>query len=123
MMAFFSLFGFIGVAFLIFLWSQSFHEFGAPPLIFRVVGSFIALAFIAMGFGLPITAWRARAAWREGAAGSAAPVSNAPASQATATVGYKCPHCGAGLGPKEDVSPSGDVKCGYCNKWWNIHAP
>lgn len=34
---------------------------------------------------------------------------------------YECEHCGAGLGKNADVSPSGDVKCQYCNKWFNIH--
>ena len=35
-------------------------------------------------------------------------------------IGYKCEHCGAGLDEKADVSPSGDVKCTYCKKWFNI---
>jgi DNA-directed RNA polymerase subunit RPC12/RpoP len=34
---------------------------------------------------------------------------------------YTCKNCGAILGEKADVSPSGDVKCQYCNKWFNIH--
>jgi hypothetical protein len=34
---------------------------------------------------------------------------------------YQCKNCGAALGEKADVSPSGDVKCTYCNKWFNIH--
>ncbi|HVE59795.1 MAG TPA: hypothetical protein VNB22_23485 [Pyrinomonadaceae bacterium] len=34
---------------------------------------------------------------------------------------YQCKNCGAALGEKADVSPSGDVKCSYCNKWFNIH--
>ena len=46
MLIFISMFGFIGVAVLIFLWAPSSDGFGAPPLFFRVFGSFIALAFI-----------------------------------------------------------------------------
>jgi DNA-directed RNA polymerase subunit RPC12/RpoP len=34
---------------------------------------------------------------------------------------YECDHCGAKLDKNADVSPSGDVKCTYCNKWFNIH--
>ncbi|MFT7620024.1 MAG: DNA-directed RNA polymerase subunit RPC12/RpoP [Planctomycetota bacterium] len=36
-------------------------------------------------------------------------------------VGYNCSNCGAGLPPGADVSPSGDVKCTYCNMWFSIH--
>jgi hypothetical protein len=114
MLLFFSIFGFVGVSVLIFLWSQSPHEFGAPPLIFRVVGSFIALGFILMGFGVPLSALRNR-----GQAGDSLAAANSSTSDAPAS-GYKCPNCGAGLGSQE-VSPSGDVKCSYCQKWWNIH--
>jgi hypothetical protein len=35
--------------------------------------------------------------------------------------GYTCPACGARLGEAADVSPKGDVKCGYCRQWFNIH--
>jgi len=35
---------------------------------------------------------------------------------------YECDQCGATLGDNADVSPSGDFKCGYCNKWSNIHS-
>jgi hypothetical protein len=81
-------------------------------LIFKVVASFIAIAFMAMGFGVPLTALKARNLL------NAAQSSDAP--DAPPVQGYKCPNCGAGLGQQE-VSPSGDVKCSYCHKWWNIH--
>jgi hypothetical protein len=113
MLMFISMFGFIGLAVLIFVWSQSPHEFGAPPLFFRVFASFIAIAFMAVGFGVPINALRQRAGGGSAAGGSAQPPEPG--------TGYKCPHCGAGLGKEAEVSPSGDVKCGYCHKWWNIH--
>ena len=35
---------------------------------------------------------------------------------------YECPNCAARLGDGADVSPSGDVKCGHCDRWFNIHA-
>lgn len=116
MLIFVSMFGFIGLALLISLWSKSSHEFGAPPLFFRLFGSCIAIAFMAVGFGIPITALRRRAAPRSGDPDQAGPP---PATSGGA--GYQCPNCGAALGPEQEVSPSGDAKCGYCRKWWNIH--
>jgi len=34
---------------------------------------------------------------------------------------FRCGHCGATQQGPMDVSPSGDVKCTYCNKWFNAH--
>ncbi len=42
-------------------------------------------------------------------------------SGAGARVSYTCQHCGAPLGEGVEVSPHGDVKCNYCNTWFNIH--
>ena len=42
---FFGIFGCIGVTVLVFLWGHP-DKMGDPPLFFRLVGSFIALAFI-----------------------------------------------------------------------------
>jgi ssDNA-binding Zn-finger/Zn-ribbon topoisomerase 1 len=113
MLIFMSMFGFIGLGVLIFVWSQP-GDF--PPLIFKFFASCIAIGFIAMGFGGPISMWKAGSAIKP----------NEPAAEATDTAppvkGYQCPNCGAGLGSQE-VSPSGDVKCTYCQKWWNIHRP
>ena len=35
---------------------------------------------------------------------------------------YECDNCGAGIEDGDDVSPSGDVKCKHCKKWFNIHS-
>ena len=35
--------------------------------------------------------------------------------------GYACTNCGATLQGEAEVSPSGDVKCSYCERWFNIH--
>ena len=109
LLLFFSIFGFIGVAVLFFLWFGG-DGFGSPPLFFRVFGSFIALGFMAMGFGVPFGAIKKAKslAHGEGTDGSAE------------GGGYQCPNCGANLKDAE-VSPSGDVKCSYCDGWWNIH--
>lgn len=45
-----------------------------------------------------------------------------PVDAVKSKVGYDCPSCGAALGKEADVSPSGDVKCGYCERWFNIHS-
>ena len=36
-----------------------------------------------------------------------------------ATGNHNCPHCGAGLDANTEISPSGDFKCAYCQKWSN----
>jgi DNA-directed RNA polymerase subunit RPC12/RpoP len=113
------MFGFIGIAVLIFLWSAPSDGFGAPPLFFRVFGSFIALAFMAMGFGLPISALLSRSDSSPSGPDSLPLSDGAPSER---QVGYRCPHCGAGLGKDQEVSPQGDIKCTYCHKWWNIHS-
>ena len=113
-MIFISMFGFIGLAVLIFVWSGP-GDF--PPLIFRLVASFIAIAFMAMGFGTPITEIMRRARATEDRSAIELVEPTEPPRK-----GYQCPNCGAGLGNQE-VSPSGDVKCTYCQKWWNIHRP
>lgn len=116
-LAFFALFGCVGVAVLIFIWSPSDMSMD-PPLIFKIVGSFIATMFMVMGFGVPLSAIKAaRCADDAGSAPSAGP---SPGGDAKAG-GYRCPNCGAGLGPDQEVSPSGDAKCTYCKRWWNIH--
>lgn len=108
---FMSIFGFIGVAVIIFLWTAD--GFGAPPLIVKLVGSFIALGFIAMGFGLPLHALTSK---HKSPPGSQA----RPGGPGTDGGSYVCPSYGANVGDAE-VSPSGDIRCTYCNSWWNIH--
>lgn len=105
-----SIFGFIGIIVLVSLWGGS-SDFGRPPLVFRLFGSMIAMAFILMGFGMPLSLLRksrGKAGLLDGT------ISKPPPSQ------MDCPNCGANLG-KAEVSPSGDVKCSYCNGWFNIH--
>jgi hypothetical protein len=112
MLLFMSIFGFIGLTVLIFLWTA--RGFGAPPLIFRLFGSFIAIAFMIMGFGMPLTLFlKGRGPDTPGFFPNSDPV---PGKIGT----YDCPNCGANVGDA-DVSPSGDIKCTYCNEWWNIH--
>lgn len=33
-----------------------------------------------------------------------------------------CPSCGAPVKDGGDVSPSGDIRCPHCSRWYNIHA-
>lgn len=109
---FFSIFGFIGLTLLISLWTAS--GFGAPPLIFRIFGSFIAVAFMAMGFGVPYAALTNKTNPQDLLANIRPKAAPKPSGN------YDCPNCGANVGDA-DVSPSGDLKCQYCNNWWNIH--
>lgn len=120
-LAFFALFGVIGLVILRFLWAPS-DSFMAPPAIFRAIGSLVALGFMIMGFGVPLSALLHRR--RTGRPADDLPeagVSPDASAPPTATAGYRCPNCGAALGPEQEVSPSGDAKCGYCKRWWNIH--
>lgn len=124
----------IGMTVLIFLWSAPFGAFHSPPLFFRVFGSFIALAFVMTGIGIFVGAGKIGDPRRmaqslqemsKGFQGNHPPADSTttPSDDAPATkVGYDCPNCGAALGREADVSPSGDVKCGYCERWFNIHS-
>ena len=124
----------IGITVLILLWSAPFGAFGSPPLFFRVLASFIALAFVMTGIGIFVGAGKIGDPRRmakslqeaandlaasQRAAGSA---SGQPSEAVRPKVGYDCPNCGAASGKEADVSPSGDVKCGYCERWFNIHS-
>jgi DNA-directed RNA polymerase subunit RPC12/RpoP len=113
----------IGVSVLFFLWTAS--GFGAPPLIFKVFGSFIALGFVMFGgamlFGTSLLQQQ------EGRMAGLIKRVNRRVKDSNSTppsekkVGYDCANCGAALGPDAEVSPSGDVKCSYCKRWFNIH--
>ncbi len=104
-------FGGIGLSVIGFMWTATgFHE---PPLFFKVFASFIALAFVAVGGTFLFGAFKAKGP----------PSSTTIAEQPAAAPGpgYTCPACGARLDAHAEVSPKGDVKCGYCRKWFNIH--
>ena len=102
----------IGLTAIVGLWST--RGFGEPPLFFKMVGSFIALAFVAFGATFFIAAFKGQSL---PAQTESTPPSDAPPGGDS---GYKCPACGARLGEAADVSPKGDVKCGYCKQWFNI---
>jgi hypothetical protein len=109
----------IGLTVLVFMWATPSDSFDAPPLFFRIFASFIAIAFVGVGGTIGVTSLRR-------GRGLSAPAGAIPNAAATATAvgaaaGYKCPHCGAPLGERADVSPSGDVKCTFCGRWFNVH--
>lgn len=109
------IFGLIGITVLVFLWAAPFDEFGSPPLFFRIFGSLIASVFVIVGvsgaFGRGMAAGQPR--------NPPFPGGTPPAPSAAR--GYQCTSCGATLGANADVSPSGDVKCQFCGRWFNIH--
>lgn len=112
-------FGVMGLAMVIFLWSAPFGEFGSPPLFFRIFGTLIAIVFMLVGFGGAILGNDPRAMVRRlGDRYGARPSSSPPAASKP---GYECPNCHARLDQDADVSPQGDVKCTYCTRWFNVH--
>lgn len=108
-------FGIIGLVVIVSLWTA--EGFGEPPLPFKLVGTLIASVFILVGV--------AGALGLQPKAPPSGPIRGAsPASRQVsgrAAVQLACTNCGAVLGDGADVSPSGDVKCTYCQRWFNIH--
>ncbi len=103
----------IGITVLGFLWLQPFGSFGAPPLFFRVFASFVAIPFVAIGSFIAYFSITGLGLQKSSWVGSA----SVSAKQGS----YTCPNCNAPLSGQFEVSPHGDVKCGHCNGWFNIH--
>ena len=111
----------IGLTVLGFLWLTPFDQFGSPPLFFRIFGSFISIAFVAMGGAL---AWSAFVGKPLSISPTNLPAGARPhLSIAPSQDSYVCPRCAAPLQSDADVSPLGDVKCPFCHSWFNIHKP
>jgi hypothetical protein len=110
----------IGLTVLVFLWTAS--GFGAPPLFFRFFGSFIAMAFILVGGGSFFAAVGGKQFFT--------PPNDVSESEETSPssppgpadpLKLACPRCGAALSDGAEVSPHGDVRCAYCQSWFNVH--
>jgi hypothetical protein len=111
-----SVFGFgfcgIGLTLLVFLWSQSSGSIDSPPPFFRVVGSLMGVMFAVFGGTMGVMFIR-------GKVGQSPAIPPTPPGPGATS--YRCPHCGASLPDKAEVSPLGDVKCPFCHAWMNIH--
>ncbi|HVW02175.1 MAG TPA: hypothetical protein VHB77_17620 [Planctomycetaceae bacterium] len=85
---------------------------------FRFLGGLIALGFVVVGLMLLLgslvrSILRIRHSKDDSTQTAAEPPANAK-------VGYACPNCGATLANGAEVSPLGDVNCGYCQQWFNV---
>lgn len=116
----------IGISVIGFLWSQPFGGFGSPPLFFRIFGSLIACAFVAVGGGTAYAAITGKgsspAAFRHTSRIIDSREHTNDEKPAISKDGYSCDSCGAPISATADVSPHGDVKCEHCNRWFNIHS-
>jgi len=112
----------IGITVIAFLWGTPRNDFFAPPLLFRVFGTFIALAFVAVGCAVFYGAVSAAGPLARSVADNMeeTPDREEPEAEAAADT-YTCPHCGAPVADGSDVSPHGDAKCHYCSGWFNVH--
>ncbi len=112
----------IGLALLSFVWFDSGGFFLGAPFFFKAFFSLVACFFVFQGFamlmGIPVKGHGSRKE-DASAAGGYSPGSSGP--MADGSGGYRCPHCAAALGEGADVSPMGDVRCGHCDRWFNIH--
>lgn len=114
----------IGITVLFFIWTGG---MGNPPLFFRVFASFIALGFVLTGVAFFIGPGLLKGQHQHllDRAQEMADSQNQKAApgepDVAPQISYSCPNCGSDLGEKADVSPSGDAKCEYCRRWFNIH--
>lgn len=107
-------FGGIGLCVLGLVWSDA-GSFA--PTFMRIFASLIAVAFVAFGGVMAVTAIRGAVALPNLPLPTTASI---PEPQPSPGV-YTCPHCGGGLNDSADVSPMGDAKCAFCGRWFNIH--
>ncbi len=112
----------IGITVLIFVWGAPSGGFGSPPLFFRVFASFIALSFVVVGGGSALAALKFKSPLNQMTNHlHSLKTPNHTTANETANR-YACPKCGASLNSDADISPSGDVKCSYCDSWFNTRA-
>lgn len=115
----------IGLSVLGFLWLTPFNQFGSPPLFFRVFGSFIAIAFVAMGGGTAYAAIKGTPLDSINSSGVSRqqPRNDSPLrSGGVSDASYSCTNCAAPISGGAEVSPHGDVKCEHCGCWFNVHS-
>ena len=119
----------IGLTVLFFIWFGDVRPFGGAPLVFRVFASFVAMGFVLPGlmiFKAPslLKSQHQNMLDRVRELSKAAGhdlVDSSATPDGRSQVNYSCPNCGSDLGEDADVSPSGDAKCEYCKRWFNIH--
>lgn len=106
------IFGLIGILVICSVWMAD--GFGEPPLFFKLAATLIASVFCVVGFGAAFAPHQLSGRLQLGGGRRR----RKPGEEAA---GYTCPQCQGGLESKTEVSPSGDVKCAFCDRWFNIH--
>jgi len=105
---------FIGVpiAIISMLWSND--GFGGPPIAMKIAGSLICGAVGCAGLFMMYGSISGKAVSKHNVA-KRSHINTSNRSE------YKCNNCGASIGVDSDISPSGDVKCQFCNSWFNVN--
>ena len=104
-----------GLAMLFMLWG---NDSNFPPLPMKLFGSFVCIPVAAAGGFIIYSAFFGKDHSVK------APQNTSNTSQKTAVNNDRlnCYQCGAAVGKDTEISPSGDVKCEYCDSWFNVRA-
>ena len=103
------------VAMMSMLWADD--GWGAPPLAMKLAGTAICAAVGCAGLLMAFKALTGEAPQiKQTALDSQRELSTRQSNE----LDYACDNCGASISADADISPSGDVKCTYCNSWFNV---
>lgn len=110
----------IGLTVLGFVWSGPLNGFGSLPLFFRIFMSFIALGFVIPAIASIFVTLTGIDVVHHHLKNRGRPfVGNSSSERNDASIN-SCSQCGAPLDGSSEISPSGDVKCTHCGKWFNV---
>ena len=113
------IFGLIGTLVIVHTWTET--GLGEPPLFFKLFFTLVASVFVLIGIG-GLLGKGLRAAPRVAGPDGVRSAGGGSGAAAGGRLDLSCPNCGATLDGEADISPSGDVRCGYCQRWFNVRA-